>query len=324
MRRLIRSLLPTPLGVRLFPVHGREIARASAPRPPIRLAHLTDLHFCAGALPRYPASHDVLRRTVAALNAQDLDAVVVTGDLFDFPDRLHEDGPALAALMRDLRHPWYVAVGNHDVEGRRVAARRRYLAETLGDHGLARAEESFYHVPLGHGVHLVVLDTTDNGEADYLTWRGHVSARQLAWLDATLGRLAGEMVIVGLHHPPVAPYPLMDALKFHEPDKRRLARVLAKHAHEPVMLCGHFHMAGCLPFGKAGVLAGPGLIEHPHQYRVFEIRPEQGLITFHLEEVPSAEGECEACVRGPARFRSRLLRNLSHARSGHLRVADAR
>ncbi len=291
-------------------------------RPLVRLAHLTDLHFCAGSLPRYPAGPDVLRRTVAELNKQDLDAVVLTGDLFDFADRVHEDGPEFAAIMRDLRHPWYVAVGNHDVEGRHSARRKAYLAETLGDHGLSSSDTPWYHVALGPGVHLVVLDTTDNGEDDYLTWRGHISERQLAWLDATLCRLQGEMVVIALHHPPVAPYPLMDALKFYEPDKRRLKAVLDRHPQEPMLLCGHFHMAGCLAFGKAGVLAGPGLIEHPHQYRIFEFRPEQGIIGFHIEEVPG--DECRHCDRGPARLRSRLLGNLSHARSGHLRLPEAR
>jgi 3',5'-cyclic AMP phosphodiesterase CpdA len=319
----MRSLLPTPLGVRLFPVHGKPMERGPQ-RPLVRLAHVTDLHFCAAKLPRYPSGPAVLSRTVAALNAQDLDAVVFSGDLFDLPERLHEDAPAFAELMRDLRHPWFVAFGNHDVEGRRAHRRKAYLSGILGDHGVSRSAHPWYHAPIGPGVHLVVLDTTDNGEDDYLTWRGHFSERQAQWLDGKLTELSGDMVILALHHPPVEPYPLMDALKFSEPDKRRLKRVLQKHAHAPVMLCGHYHMAGCLPFAHTGVMAGPGLIEHPHQYRVFDISPENGLITFHAEEVEVPEDECSGCVTGSARLRSRLLGNLSHAHSGHLRLPEAR
>lgn len=311
-------MLPTPLGVRLFPVHGAPITRPE--RPLVRLAHLTDLHFSTARFSRYPTGPAVLRHAVEALNEQDLDAVVFTGDLFDESDRIQHDAPVFAEILGDLRHPWYVALGNHDVEGPHAPRRKAYLADVLGDDGLSRSDRPWYHVAIGPGVHLVVLDTTDNGREDYMTWRGHVSDRQLRWLDSTLERLAGEMVIVALHHPPVEPYPLMDALKFQEADKRRLRRVIDRHRHAPVMLCGHFHMAGCLPFGHASVLAGPGLIEHPHPYRIYELRPEQNLVTFHVEDVPMPEGECERCVSGPARLRSRLLGNLSHARSGHLRL----
>lgn len=318
MRRLIRNFLPTPLGIRLFPVHGK--LRGGFGRPLVRIAHLTDLHFCKNLLPRHPSGPGLLIQAVAALNAQPLDAVVITGDLFDLPEQIEEDGPEFAKIMRGLRHPWYVALGNHDVEGRQVSRRRKRIGEILGDHGLGKSTESWYQVPLGPGLRLIVLDSTDNGEVDYLTWRGHFSERQGKWLDDVLGTLRGEMVVIALHHPPVAPYPLMNALKFQVPDRRRLKRILARHENVSMMLCGHFHMSGCLPFGNVGVMAGPALVEHPHFYRIFELYPDRGLVTFHIEAVSLTRQEEASCSRIPARLRSRILGNLSHARAGVLRL----
>jgi hypothetical protein len=52
--------------------------------------------------------------------------------------------------------------------------------------------------------------------------------------------------------------------------------------------------------------------------------PEQGVVNFHLAELPAGDEDCAHCARGPARMRSRLLGNLSHARSGHLRLPQVR
>ena len=319
MKRLIRRILPTSVGIRLFPIHGKALQTHEAPH--LQLAHLTDLHFSTATNTRYPTGPAVLKHAVAALNEQDLDAVVFTGDLFDEPHRIKEDAPVFSALMRNLRHPWYVALGNHDVEGPQSAARKAYLAETLGDSGLSASGNSYYEVEVAKGVRLIVLDTTDNGDDDYLGWKGNFSQRQATWLDNLLTRAAYDLVIVALHHPPVAPYPLMNVLKFEDLDKKRLQAVLTRHPHVAALLCGHFHMAGCLPFAATHVLAGPGLIEHPHHYRTFDVMPEARAIRFDERTVPVPEADCEACVDGRAGFRSRLLGRLGHARGqGHVPI----
>ncbi|MBU6429329.1 MAG: metallophosphoesterase, partial [Cyanobacteria bacterium REEB65] len=218
-------------------------------RSPIRIAHLTDLHFCTSPASRYPAGPKVLRHAIDRLNGLELDAVLFTGDLFDDPRALERELPAFRAIMQGLRHPWYGAIGNHDIAGEDAAGRKRFLIESLGDAGLSATGRPYYDTALRAGVRLVVLDTTDNGEADYLSWRGFFSERQASWLDTVLTASRDEVVLIALHHPPVARFPLMDALKFNELDKRRLGRVLSAHSHVAALLCGHFHMAGWQPFG---------------------------------------------------------------------------
>lgn len=287
---------------------------------PVRIAHLTDLHFCTAAASRYPGGSEVLAHAVDRLNDLDLDAVVLTGDIFDQSERLKHDLPIFNSLMRRLRHPWYAVLGNHDVEGPRVAERKAFLMEGLEDHGLSRLGSPYYDVALKPGVRLVVLDTTDNGEADYLSWRGFFSERQARWLDDVLARARDEVVLIALHHPPVAPYPLMDALKFNCADQKRLATTLESHPHVAALLCGHFHLAGWQPFGLAHVLTGPGLVELPHHFRTLEIRPTSGDIRFDTHTVPVPRPA--RLTRGSARLRSYFFGRLSGDRAGQITMVE--
>ncbi|MBI6546337.1 MAG: metallophosphoesterase [Cyanobacteria bacterium NC_groundwater_1444_Ag_S-0.65um_54_12] len=316
MRRFLRRILPLPLGIRFFPVHGAPLV--SNDPPLLRLAHLCDLHFTMSKNSRYPAGPVILRHAVSALNAKKLDGVLFTGDLFDLPSQLSEDAPLFAEIMRGLRHPWYVALGNHDVLGRRAARRRTFLADTLGDRGLSVAGTAWYSMPLSPGIQLIVIDTTDNGKSDYDTWQGHFSEQQARWLDCTLNELREHLVIIAAHHPPATPYPFMRSLKFQERDKQRLAAVLARHPQARTLICGHFHLASCLPFGPARVLAGPALIEHPHGFRILEVRPEYRAIGFDIHWVSLTQADEMLCTEGPGMLLSRMLGHLSCARTGHL------
>lgn len=287
----------------------------------VRFAHLTDLHFTTLAQPRYPTGPFVLEHTVADLNAQDLDFVLFTGDLFHFPERIPAEIDAMRSILGGLRHPFYVAFGNHDVEGYQVRDRKRFIMAELGDHGLAGGSP-YYAVSPAPGIRLVVLDSTDTDEPHYLTWRGRFSAEQADWLSATLDSCRDELTLLGIHHPPITPYPLMGSLKFEEADRRRLGRAIAPYTHAPLMLCGHYHLSSSTPFASTTVLTGPSLVEHPHQYRVIEVQHHDHLheIKYHWRRVPLDEREDAPCAIGTA-MRHVALNRLSYARQGSLTVA---
>lgn len=69
---------------------------------PIRLVHVTDIHFKGDTA--------WLARVVRALNAQDVDAVCFTGDLVERA----EDLDAALELLSACRHPVYAVPGNHE------------------------------------------------------------------------------------------------------------------------------------------------------------------------------------------------------------------
>ncbi|HEY9897717.1 MAG TPA: metallophosphoesterase [Pantanalinema sp.] len=289
----------------------------------IRFAHLTDLHFTTLSQNRYPTGVPVLEAAVEDLNAQGVDFVVLTGDLFHYPDRVPEEIRAMRDILARLKMPFYAAFGNHDVEGDEVHARKDLVMRELGDHGLSRMSPHYALSPAA-GMRLVVLDSTDNGSDRYLTWRGHFSRHQAAWLHETLAESRDELAILAIHHPPVTPYPLMGALKFEETDRLRLRAAIAPHSNAPFMLCGHYHLSSSAAFASTTVLTGPSLVEHPHQYRIFTVSHHSMAheIRYEWRQVPLLAHEDRACARGTA-MRHLALNRLSYARRGTITVPRA-
>ena len=96
------------------------IADGKVPAEGLRLALVTDLHSC-----RYGAEGRVL---VDAIKAQNPDAVLLSGDIFD--DRLPDDNAKafLAAIAREV--PCFYAFGNHEHWSERIPEMREILLST--------------------------------------------------------------------------------------------------------------------------------------------------------------------------------------------------
>ena len=89
-----------------------------------RFAHLTDLHLGTDPCREYPTAISVVRSAVAECNRLGLDFVVLTGDLLDDTVHLSRDLDLLRELLDGLKCPYYLGVGNHDMQGRDIQARR--------------------------------------------------------------------------------------------------------------------------------------------------------------------------------------------------------
>jgi predicted MPP superfamily phosphohydrolase len=74
----------------------------------LRIVHISDLHI-GNAL-----EGARLAKLVEQVNAEDADAIVLTGDIFDFDPSFVEEGTRILADLR-ARHGVYAILGNHDV-----------------------------------------------------------------------------------------------------------------------------------------------------------------------------------------------------------------
>jgi 3',5'-cyclic AMP phosphodiesterase CpdA len=79
----------------------------SGPQLPIRIGHISDLHFGRIADP------DILEALYADLHGSDLDLIIVSGDLTQraFPWQYRD----AAKFLNRMEIPWLVVPGNHDV-----------------------------------------------------------------------------------------------------------------------------------------------------------------------------------------------------------------
>jgi 3',5'-cyclic AMP phosphodiesterase CpdA len=214
-------------------VSDSHVANFEGVKPALRFLRLMN----AGSL-------GLLERFVAAANSLPAVHVIHTGDIvdatcFDSPDGTPIRGQIPLALrtLAQLRHPYHLALGNHDVECYRHDSARPGVA--IGDHSVAdeaRREwgaayapmrrSSYYSAALTTRYRLVVLD---NGQEWSAAGKAFF-AKQMAWLDEELRRHRGVHVLIAMHIPLAA-----------NERSDELLRVLRRHANIRAILCGHQH-----------------------------------------------------------------------------------
>ena len=251
----------------------------------IVLAHVSDIHIDSGQ-----RSIDRTRAVMDYLEAlpQDLDAVLVTGDIADhaLPSEYQQ-----ARELLTSRHPLLLCPGNHDER----SAFRRYL---LGE---AESEASTAPVNRLHrtdGLVIALCDSSVPGKDE-----GYLEDETLAWLEDVLAQTPDQVpVLVGFHHPPTLLHiPFIDELRQFGAD--RLAALADRHPNLTAFLCGHAHTAAATTFAGRPLLVAPGVIStlrlpwehraHPQDHvhldqppaLAFHILDDDGRLTTHYRYV---------------------------------------
>jgi predicted phosphodiesterase len=248
----------------------------------LRIAHFTDLHVGATTANHWhnhflsDQPEATAAATVAAVNRERPDVVLVTGDISD--SATDEQLRGARAVLDGLDAPWIVCRGNHDVT---PAGDRTPLEHAFGARapvGLVGSDA----LPLPGGVALVVLDADWRMEGD--RWVVFVPETQTERLAARLAQDRPELLLVVCHFPFVRQ---SDYIRSRDPDgknagtlwhgERALAQ-LARQAGTTICFTGHQHFhhiatgAGWLHCTTAS------LAEYPAEYRVVDIGPEEVVI----------------------------------------------
>ncbi len=262
---------------------------APTAEPTARLATLNDLHFgeprFGGTLledggygpeaPGFPAIHahdtDVPywrfmnEDAIEAINADDVDCVVIKGDIAD-RGRADQFEAARDAFAR-FTAPHHAFLGNHDHYA-------RLEGEDVDGYGLLGQPPAPRGIDLG-GWRLLLLDTVLPGEH-----HGVLPRQRLEWLEDALAETRDLRMptLVFMHHQPVPPrfrdrYPNTIGL---EPEHSlRLFRVIGRNPQVRGVLIGHTHRnrvrrhaaAGEAPFVEVACTKDyPGVWAH---YRLF-------------------------------------------------------
>ena len=176
----------------------------------VRLAILSDIHVTPGN-----ANEGKLREAVAEINATDVDAVMLTGDLTN--EGSDEQLSNVKGIMDGIIHPLYVIPGNHENNWSQSACKT--FNDLWGSDRFVFTVDNLVVVGMNCGPFMKMGD-------------GHIKQEDLLWLDSTLTAMVKPgMKVLSVNH-----YPILDDLD----NCRAYVDILKKY---PVIThqCGHYH-----------------------------------------------------------------------------------
>lgn len=213
----------------------------------VTLVHLSDTHLMDGDALLH-GRIDSWARTVAALSAAahfSPDAVIITGDIADRGQRVHDRAAKLFEhAEKELGCPIIVVPGNHDPAG---AVGSGFNRNRLSS-GLNPAD-TVHEVS---GLRIIGLESHGFGEAE-----GRLDNNQIQWLRGILDTPAPRGTVLALHHPPVGSMiPGLAGRGLARPGE--LAAVL-EGSDVNGILCGHYHLPSTSKLGNTPVWVGPAV-----------------------------------------------------------------
>ena len=176
----------------------------------VKLAILSDIHVTPGNI-----NDGKLRQAVDEINALDVDAVMVTGDLTN--DGNDEQLKNVKSILDKITHPQYVIPGNHEDTWSQSACKT--FNDLWGADRFVFTVDNLLIIGMNCGPFMKMGD-------------GHIKQEDLHWLDSTLNaKLKPGMQVLSVNH-----YPVLDDLDNY----RDYVDILKKY---PVVThqCGHYH-----------------------------------------------------------------------------------
>jgi 3',5'-cyclic AMP phosphodiesterase CpdA len=220
--------------------------------PGFRFAQISDLHLGDDdTLPwhnweLHGQATELTQAAIDATNASGPDFVVVTGDL---TNRGTREGFEFARQMLDqLRMPYYVLPGNHDI---RIEGERDLFCSVFAGHGPTSRSYGAWDVD---GARCLTLDAwwrTRKGNfreaKPKKKKRGGVALppEQVSWLDAQLRAHPALPTFLFLHYPLV---PMAERFLVYHPkiadelfNREEVLAIVARHPQVRAVFCGHQH-----------------------------------------------------------------------------------
>lgn len=245
------------------------------------IAQISDTHIMAKAAadPEGAARAETLRRCVADINRQGVDAVVHTGDSVHHGTA--DDYEHLREILQDLEAPLFLVPGNRD---------RHDLLRDAFDHPSYFSEKGrhLHYAVEDYPIRLVALDSVDAGER-----KGVFCRERLAWLDETLAREPEWPTILFMHHPPfdIPPHYVGGYRVQQQADD--LEQVVSRYPQVVRVLCGHVHCLSGVPWGGTIATTMPSVAVDLRQEGGEAIRSA----TLYLLHVASADGGLDSRAR---------------------------
>jgi|GEM_PF-457431 len=244
------------------------------------------------------SSVDLLRSAVEEFNKiPDLDFVVACGDLTLDAEPWNLE--ILKAVMDELRAPYYIVLGNHDLSPvpmprefpgpppARGVTRSAFVWAFQG-HGY-KGPEFWWSLDPIPGLHLIGLDTNVPG-----SWGGHIVGAELKWLDQDLYSNRDKLTIVFAHHNFVPWHKDDESMKWKSyanfvVDNTAEARaIFEKYPQVSFVMSGHRHIG--LRYKKVNdiyYIVHPAVCSYPMRYTVYTLTSDE--LSWVSRDVPASK-----------------------------------
>lgn len=229
----------------------------------IKFAQITDTHLAASN----PFTSRVLESAIEDINNQpEISFVVFTGDNIANPKE--EDLRAFMNVLKKLKVPYYIALGNNDVYKANGLSKVRYY-EIIKEYSLFRRQKSPNYVFKKNGF---VFITVDGAKEVVPGTIGYYRKDTLEWLDKMLKKYKKKDVVVFQHFPIVYPKDAESRVKTHKTYKvEEYRQMLDKHTNVLAVITGHFHVNDETMQNGIYYINSPSILTLPQSYKIIDI-----------------------------------------------------
>ena len=240
----------------------------------LKIVQLSDIHYDSVLINidsrMYGESRELFQAAIDDINSlKDIDAIVSSGDNINRPSK--KDFFNFLKTSKQLKVPFYIAIGNHDV-GLLGNSTKRFYINTMKKHYphiKPEGKNTYYITDSIKGYKFIFLDGVIDAQ---LSAHGFFPKEQLVWLDNKLKTNENYKIIIVQHHPVVPPFEggTHDVVNSDE-----YLEILDKHKNVIAVLSGHYHCVKATIRNNVLHAAAPSLVQYPNAYRLMTFKDEE-------------------------------------------------
>ncbi|AEH45354.1 metallophosphoesterase [Thermodesulfatator indicus DSM 15286] len=268
--------------------------------PPFKFAVIADPHLSVpgphspkNGVKMFKESVALLKATINEINKRkDINFVLVLGDLTKDAEPWNLD--KFKEVMSELKVPYYVVLGNHDISpvdikatNRDPGVSRSTMIWAFQGHGFKGPKANWSLDPIP-GVHLIGLDSTMTGD-----WAGRLTKEGLEFLKKDLAANPDKITIVILHHQ-LQPYTKAEITgennfnKFVLLNASEVKDILNKNPQVIMTLSGHRHLSTrYILENNIAYFTCPSTVTWPMRYVIFSV--DNKGISYQTYDVPTSK-----------------------------------
>ena len=248
----------------------------------LKIVQLSDIHYDSVLINidsrMYGESRELFQAAIDDINSlKDIDAIVSSGDNINRPSK--KDFFNFLKTSKQLKVPFYIAIGNHDV-GLLGNSTKRFYINTMKKHYphiKPEGKNTYYITDSIKGYKFIFLDGVIDAQ---LSAHGFFPKEQLVWLDNKLKTNENYKIIIVQHHPVVPPFEggTHDVVNSDE-----YLEIIDKHKNVIAVLSGHYHCVKATIRNNVLHAAAPSLVQYPNAYRLMTFKDEDNCIVVTSE-----------------------------------------